>query len=339
MNSFNVAQLLNTPKLPELLELIDQELNKVISTDHEIIKVPASRLVKAKSKRLRPSLLLAIVDGSGAKLNKQVISSAVAIELVHIASLVHDDIIDHADIRWGVPTINSKEGVEHAVMMGDYLFSKANQQATKVNAEVASIIAKSIEELSVGEMLELNDAHNSARTIESLVHTIEGKTASVMSASCQIGAICSDLNAEDVEALTQFGKLFGMSFQFIDDLLDFLSNDKILGKPTGNDVKEGIYNSPIIISLNYPKGESIKKLLNKETNSNNSELVDLLIANDSIKQSIMLINEYNKLAKLTIDNLADENVKRRLIELPDLYTSWVLDNLIDPKYKKFIASL
>ncbi len=338
MKSFDVAKLLDTPKLPSFLEMLEIELDKVLVSDHSIIRDPSSRLVSAKSKRLRPSLLMAIVDGSGSKVNTNVVASAVAIELVHIASLVHDDIIDHSNTRWGVPTINSKEGTERAIMMGDYLFSKANQQAAKVDANVALIIAKTIESLCIGEMLEINDAHNLSRSIESLVRTIEGKTASLMSASCQIGAFCSNLSDADVVALSQFGKLFGMSFQFIDDILDFLSSEKILGKPTGNDVKEGIYTCPVIISLNYQKGDSIKKLLNKKTYSNNSELVDKLIANDSMEQSIMLIHEYNNLAKRCIEKLKNQKLKKRLYALPDSYSNWALNNLVEPKYKKFVAN-
>ncbi len=338
MKTFDIAKILNAPKLPLYIKEVEKQLNIVVGSEYSIISEPIQRLVNANSKRLRPSMLIAIVANKLNKIDKKVITSCVAVELVHIASLVHDDIIDHASTRWGVPTINAKEGIYYAVMIGDYLFSKANQQAALVDANVAGIIAKAIEDLCVGEMIEMADEFNLNRTIKSLVRTIEGKTAALISSCCSIGGICSGLDKSELASLTSFGKYFGMSFQFVDDLLDFMSNEQLLGKPVGNDVKEGIYNTPIILSLSGNNATNTGKLINKKSEIDNNLLVDNLIKDGSIEKSIMLIHEYNKQAVNNLDKIKDNQIKDSLSKLPSAYMNWALNNLVEPRYKKLITT-
>ena len=337
MKSFDGASLLNIVDLPAYLKRVDKELDNVLLSDNPYIREPILRLIKAKSKRIRPSLLLAVLTSRGQTVDKKVIASCVAIELVHIASLVHDDIIDNGQTRWMVPTINAKEGVNYAVMIGDYLFAKANQQAANVSLEVAKIIAKTIEQLCEGEICEMSDEFNVDRSISSLMGTIEGKTAALISASCRIGGLCSGLNNADIEALDKFGRFFGIAFQFIDDILDFLSNQQILGKAVGNDVREGVYTMPLLLGLAGKNGNRLKNLIKNK--NGNDELVNFLLKDGSFEKSIHLINEYNILAAKELKNFNDVKTKNSLIKLPESYFKWSIENLVDKKYQPDINDI
>jgi heptaprenyl diphosphate synthase len=222
-------------------------------------------------------------------------------------------------------------------MIGDYLFAKANQQAAKVGVEVAEIISKTIESLCEGEMLEMTDEFNIKRSIGGLIQTIEGKTAALISATCQIAGYCADFSQTEIDSLKRYGKDFGMSFQFIDDVLDFLSSQEILGKPTGNDAKEGVYNMPILLSLAGKEKNKVNQMIANPNKIANSKLTDLLISNGTMLESIILANEYNNLAARDIDNLNHEQVKKSLANLPNAYFIWALENLTQPKYKRFIS--
>jgi len=250
MKTFNGADLVHFSDLPKYLEIIEKELINILPIDSLYISDPVRRLINAKSKRIRPSILLGIVANLDGEINDEVISACVAIELVHIASLIHDDIVDHANTRWLIPTINSKEGLEYAVIIGDYIFAKANEKAASVSQEVALVIARTIALICDGEARELTDEFNINRSMSSLIKCIEGKTAALISAACNIGGLCSGLPSKDIYALNKFGYYFGISFQFIDDLLDFLSNEKILGKAVANDVREGVYTMPTLLGIN-----------------------------------------------------------------------------------------
>jgi heptaprenyl diphosphate synthase len=332
MKPFDITELLNVPDLADYIKRVEKELDSTLLTDIDIIRQPVLRLIKARSKRLRPSLLVAIVVNQGVEIDESVIASCVSLELVHLASLVHDDIIDDADTRWGVPTISAKEGPRHAIIIGDYLFAKANQQAATVSAEVASIIAKTVAELCEGEISEMKDEYNLSRSIGNLLRAIEGKTGSLMSATCQIGGVCAGLNDYEVSLLDRYGKFFGVSFQFVDDILDFLSSDSLLGKPVGNDLVAGVYTMPLLITLNGSDGAVVKKLLGQKTRDDN-RITDLMLTNGSIKKSILLAHEYNQLAVKELDNFQDGQVKNSLLKLPDTYFKWALNNLIETKYK------
>lgn len=335
--SFDIASLLNVPKLPKYLLLVEEELNKAVSSDNAYLSVPIGRLIRARSKRLRPSLLIAIVVNQGVKINQRVISSCVAVELVHLASLVHDDIIDEAEIRWGVPTINAKEGISTAIIVGDYLFAKANQQAIVASPDIAKIISRTVELLCQGEINEMADEFDVERSVSSLIKTMEGKTAALVSATCQIGGICAGLSKLDVNSLYNYGRAFGISFQVIDDLLDLLSTPELLGKPIGNDVKEGVYTLPLVLAIASDRGKEVRQLLKIKNQSADSALTNLLLDNGAINKSIIFAHEYNKLARIELKNLKDTKVKSGLMSIPDNYMAWALNYLVDDKYRPAVS--
>ena len=174
---------------------------------------------------------------------------AVSVELVHLGSLYHDDVMDDATTRRTVPSVNARWGNLKAILAGDYLLAKASEIAASLGTEVAGLLAGTIAKLCEGQVLELQAAFDTHRTEQAYLASIDGKTASLLATACRIGGIVADLPREQIDALTVFGRSFGMAFQIVDDLLDVTSTDEELGKPAGHDLVEGTYTLPVIRTL------------------------------------------------------------------------------------------
>lgn len=335
MSSSDITSLLGVPRLSKYLDQVGQEFNRAVSTNNSYIGEPIARLIKSPGKRLRSALLIAIVASQNKEIDESVIVACTAVELLHIGSLVHDDIIDKAATRRGIPTVNSVEGSDRAILVGDYLFAKACSQGAKVNAEVAEKIALTITELCDGQSLELADQYNLDRTQEEYFKSIQGKTAALIATVCQIAGICSGVSNSKMNSLARYGEKFGLSFQIIDDLLDLISSDELAGKPVGNDMKEGVYTLPIILALNGPHGEDIKAELNKKINT--STVVNILIAENSITKTVELAKQYNQEASKALDGFSKNSINSHLMKLPEAYLEWSLDNLVDASYKAAVS--
>lgn len=321
MTSFNVAQVLAIPNLKKHITEVDAKLLEIVPAKGSL-KAPIERLVKAPSKRLRSTLVIASTLGK--EVDSSVIAGCVAIELVHLASLVHDDIMDEAEVRWGVPTVNNKEGLDQAILVGDYLFAQANLVASTISPEVARTVASTIAELCIGQAKELSDVNNTDRSINSYVEAIAGKTGSLISASCRLGGLISELETRDVDALTDFGKSFGISFQILDDVLDFTSSTELLGKPVRNDIVEGVYTLPVILALQGPHRRKMLSLLENAKNIRDVSAT-LVIHEGYIRQSTKAVQKYNQRAKETLAKLDS----RGLDNLPQAYTDWALSQLVE----------
>jgi len=248
----NVADLtdqLHLPQLPERLVEVERLLADVARRGNPALREPSLRVIQGGGKRLRPVLTLAAAHAAGGDLHDGAIAAAASLELVHVGSLVHDDIIDHAELRRGVPTVNSVEGVPHALLVGDYLLALAGSLAASVNQAVAASLATAITELCIGQSLETASVGNASRSVDEYLASIDGKTAALVRASCRIGAQAVDAPAGTVEALAAFGTRFGLAFQIVDDVLDVVADTAELGKPAGHDLLEGVFTLPTIITL------------------------------------------------------------------------------------------
>jgi heptaprenyl diphosphate synthase len=169
--------------------------------------------------------------------------------LVHLGSLYHDDVIDEADTRRGVPSVNARWSNIVAILAGDYLLAQASSLAASLGADVAALLASTIGELCRGQVLELQHLFDADRSEEAYLSAIEGKTASLMATACRVGGMVNDVPDPTLDALTQFGHHLGMCFQIVDDVLDITGTEAALGKPAGNDVHEGVYTLPVIYAL------------------------------------------------------------------------------------------
>jgi heptaprenyl diphosphate synthase len=201
---------------------------------------------------------------SGRPASDDVVMGGVAVELVHLGSLYHDDVMDEADVRRTVDSVNARWGNLKAILAGDFLLAKASEIAASLGTEVAGLLAATIGRLCEGQVRELQDAYNVERTEENYFASIAGKTAALLATSCRIGGIVAELPRPLIETLTTFGNYYGMAFQVVDDILDVVSTDEELGKPAGNDLVEGIYTLPVLHALRGDEGGALRGILGRE---------------------------------------------------------------------------
>jgi heptaprenyl diphosphate synthase len=259
----NVGELLQLPHLEADLARVEAELLRSVSSEDPFLTEVASHLIKAGGKRLRPALTVAAAaTGAGVvSASTEAIRGACAVELVHLGSLYHDDVIDEAATRRGVPTVNAKWDNLVAIVSGDYLLARASEIAASLGTEVAGLLAATIARLCEGEVLEIQAAFQVTRTEQAYLAAIAGKTASLLSTSCRIGALCAELPRDMIDALTDYGYAFGMVFQIVDDINDLVLSEAELGKPAG-DVLGGVYNLPVLRALAMPEvGDELRALL------------------------------------------------------------------------------
>jgi geranylgeranyl pyrophosphate synthase len=322
----DLAKLLKIPELPMYIGRAEKAIEDILTVSNSSLHNPSLRLIKGGGKRLRPFFVIAAAASQGGKVGADVIRCCAAIELVHIGTLVHDDIIDDAEVRWGIPTVNAKEGVSNAILVGDYLLALASVEAATVSKEVAHIIASTIADMCDGQSQETNDNYNVERSIKSYLETIYKKTAALTSAACRIGAICAGLPDQQVEALTNYGKAFGVAFQITDDLLDFLSTTEAMGKPVGNDIKEGVYTLPLLLALKGEDQGEIRSWLGKYPSSQppQSKIVEALRQSGALHATLKEIRKYNGIAATSIRELGGNNTVEGLAQLPEAYLNWAL---------------
>jgi len=204
-------------------------------------------LTKAGGKRLRPALTVLSAHMGGGP-NSDVDVTAAAIEMTHLATLYHDDVIDEADVRRGVPSANQTWGNKVAILAGDYLFARASKISAEVGGEVPEVLADAIAQVVQGQISELESVYDPRRSEEKYLTTIHGKTASLLEACTRLGASLAGCGPEVVAAMRGFGIAFGNAFQVADDLLDLAASQEDLGKPPGTDVRDGVYTLPVILA-------------------------------------------------------------------------------------------
>jgi heptaprenyl diphosphate synthase len=321
-----LAKLLKIPELPTYIGRAEKAIDNILTVSNSSLHDPSSRLIKGGGKRLRPFFVIAAASIQGGNVGDDVIASCAAIELAHIGTLVHDDIIDDAEVRWGIPTVNAKEGISSAILVGDYLLALASAEAATVSKEVAYIVASTVAEMCDGQSQETNDNYNVERSIKSYLGTIYKKTAVLTSAACRIGAICAGLPDQQVEALTKYGEAFGMAFQITDDLLDFLSTTEAMGKPVGNDIKEGVYTMPLLLALQGEDQGEVRSWLGKNPSSQpkQNKIVETLLQSGAFGATLKEIQKYNNIAAVSVRKLGKNDVVEGLARLPEAYLNWAL---------------
>jgi heptaprenyl diphosphate synthase len=298
----NLLEQMSLPRLDEHLVSVEGALRRAVSSEDSFLGEVAGHLISAGGKRIRPMLTLAAAsagssghDGAaGDDVTDDVVQGAVSVELVHLGSLYHDDVIDDAATRRGVTSVNARWGNLVAIVAGDFLLARASEIAASLGTEVAGLLAATIGRLCEGEVAELEHAFNPSRPESAYLVAITGKTASLMATSCRIGALTAGADREAVEALTCFGEAFGMTFQIWDDILDLVSTDQALGKPAGHDLMEGIYTLPVIRALTVPSvGDELRSLLVGPLDEPTRDKArDLIQSTDAVGASVALARAY-----------------------------------------------
>ena len=328
MRISDLGALLGLDDLADQLLDVEVGLGQALRSDNAYLSEPGLRVVEGGGKRLRPVLTIASAAAAApeARWDHRVRSGAVAVELVHVGSLVHDDIIDAADERRGVPTVNHIEGSSHAILVGDYLLARAGVEAARVSKEVAEVLAQTIADLCDGQSRETVDLFNVDRQVESMLKAVRGKTAALMQASCCIGALCTGSTGEPVDALTRYGEAFGMAFQIVDDVLDIVSTTRAMGKPVGHDLKEGVYTLPVLYALRSENGDRLRSRLGAliDDPASVGELLELVKANGAVEQALDVARGFNRAAAEALSPLERTRVVEGLARLPAAYLDWAL---------------
>ena len=245
----SASPLLRYPVVQSDLARVEDALRASVVTDDDFLTEVASHLILAGGKRVRPAFAItaaATATPTMEAASNDVLMGAVSVELVHLGSLYHDDVMDDATTRRTVESVNARWGNLKAILAGDFLLARASEIAASLGTEVAGLLAATIGRLCEGQILELQHAFDLDRSEASYLRSIDGKTASLLATASRIGGIVADLPRERIDALTTFGRGFGMAFQIVDDLLDLTSTDVELGKPAGHDLVEGTYTLPVI---------------------------------------------------------------------------------------------
>jgi len=335
MDTQEITELLSLPELLIHLNLIENQLFDVVRSENRFLGEPSLRVVQGGGKRIRPILTIASAliakQAGNSNLDDLVIAGAAAVELAHTALLVHDDIIDNAAERRGTPTVNSKEGIHHAVLVGDYLLARSGEQAARINKEAADMLAAAIVQACDGQTREIVDSYNVQRTVESCLLAMYGKTAALIRASCCIGALCADATADEVDALAGFGESFGLAFQIIDDALDLVSTAESLGKPVGNDLHQGTYTLPVLFLL-QEGGEAAQRmcqLLRQGIKpAEVAEAVDIIRQSGTVSRSLDLARGYNRKATEALAVFGENLVVEGMKSLPSHYLDWATQRMV-----------
>jgi octaprenyl-diphosphate synthase len=231
----------------DALDRVADELRRIVAADFGLITEVNEHLLRMRGKMFRPTLTLLAseVDGSP---QARVTTLAAVIELMHLATLVHDDAVDHSTLRRGMPTINSLFSHQVSVIMGDYLYSRAVIELVRLDdLEPLRVLGRVTNEMTVGEMRQLLAHEPLEFTEESYDLLIQAKTASLLSGACEVGALRA--SPGERAALRRYGEALGMAFQVVDDLLDYVGDPGVTGKPTGSDLREHKVTLPLIAAL------------------------------------------------------------------------------------------
>ena len=301
----------------EELEIFDRKFSSSLKSKVALIDLITKYILKQKGKKIRPVLVLLSAKLCG-EINDRSYIAANLVELLHTATLIHDDVVDDAKMRRGIASINAKWKNKISVLIGDYLLSKGLLTAIDNNEfEFLKLTSEAVKSMSEGELLQIQKARNFDATEETYFRIISDKTASLIKTCCKLGALSTTDNKVDIEKLGTYGVNTGIAFQLTDDILDYTGRKKLLGKSTGNDLKEKKFTLPLIISLkNAPTSRSneIMKLIKSESENKFDKVYEFVMEFGGMDHTIEKAKEYSKKAVDSLNSFKDNEAKNSLIE-------------------------
>ena len=275
--------------------------------------------LKGGGKRIRPALTLL----SGKFYNYDLdylLPMATAVEIMHTATLVHDDAIDNSPVRRGRPTINKAWDDDKAILLGDYLFAKAGElTATTQNLQVIKLLSQTLMTITGGELAQSFSSFNLEQTRQHYLHRIISKTASLFSLATESGAILSQAPGKLVKALKEYGYNLGIAFQIVDDIMDFIGTEEEMGKPVGSDLTQGTLTLPAMLLLeHYPEDNPVKELFQNRDKQKNIKLaIELVRSSSTIQECYTVASDYCAKAYRNLNQLPDNASRQSLINLAD----------------------
>jgi geranylgeranyl pyrophosphate synthase len=301
---------------------IDDELRSIATLDYPLVKTGIEAIIAAGGKRLRPAILFLSARFHNYDLQR-LVPMAAAIELLHTASLVHDDTIDQALVRRGLPTLNSFVDEGTTVLVGDYLFAKSAVLSTMGGVLRATrIFAESLVTISEGEIEQKFSTHNVTATLDQYYKRIYSKTAVLFAAAGEIGAVLSEAPEEDIQRLRRYARQLGMAFQIVDASLDIQSTTGQLGAPGGGDLRRGTMTLPVML-FNEDADEESRKLVRNaiqggaDNEATIREVLDRINRSDAIERAYSVAQGFVREAKDALAGLPDLPARASLLDLAD----------------------
>lgn len=318
-----MKNLMQQQKIKNILKEVDAELERLVNVDDAFVRECALNTIRAGGKRLRPIFVILSAQYFGVK-NEDIVKFASIMELVHTASLIHDDVNDNSDLRRGRPTINATYDNNVAVHIGVYILIEALKKVYEVphTKELLQILTHTAVEMARGEVAQLASMFDTEQTIESYNYRIERKTALLIAICCQTGAILSDASPEEVDAFYRFGHHLGMAFQIKDDMLDLLPADDKIGKPIGHDLESGLINLPTILLLqkDFPeKAEIVSRIRARFPNGKEDFdfIIPFITQDEIVGACVDMILYHIDAAKDILDGFADNATRDLLYQTAD----------------------
>jgi len=319
---------LNKSKLANISKPIQQELDSFgtyfkqsMKSKVPLVDLVATYILKQKGKRIRPLLVFLSAKASG-EINERSYRGAVLVELLHTATLVHDDVVDNADKRRGFPSINAIWKNKVAVLMGDYLLSRGLMIAVDGNDfDFLKIITDTVKRMSEGELLQIQKTRKLDIDEQTYFKIISDKTASLLQTCCEIGFLSTSKDEKYHEAIKTYGENLGLAFQIKDDILDFEGTTKLFGKPIGGDIKEKKLTLPLIHSLNNVSASEAagirKRIKNGDKKESVKDVIEFVKKNNGIEYAAEKAKHIGEKAKESLSALPDSPSKQSLISLID----------------------
>ena len=296
------------------LNYIEKQLERSVQSASPIIRQASLHLLRAGGKRIRPIFVILASEFGKYSLEKTA-KVAVSLELIHMASLVHDDVIDDSDMRRGLPTVKAKWDNRIAMYTGDYILSKALLSIGEIESQAAhQLLARTMIEICHGEIIQIDQQREVDQTVRDYLRRIKRKTALLLSSSCELGALVSGADETVVKKLSRFGYYAGMSFQIIDDILDITSTDRELGKPAGSDLLNGHITLPILYIKDQPAFSPYLKRAFEGTLTEleREDMLTFIRQSDAIQKATDVSDLYLKKALHEISDLPNLPAKKAL---------------------------
>ena len=304
------------------LRIVDRIFEEATASDMDLLTSAVVHVLGSQGKRLRMALTLLsgkLIEYRPEKLR----TISVALEMVHLATLVHDDIVDHAATRRGIPTVNALFGNDIAILLGDYLFAKTSGLVANVeDFRVDRLFSQTVARICEGTILEILSARRLDLSVESYVERISRKTACLMSACCKAGAIVAGGTDAQIALLEEYGTNLGIAFQIVDDVLDYTGSEESIGKPAGNDLRQGLVTLPLICALAHERNgryDQVSTLLAQPTQDDAAvaEVVRWVARGPGIAEALDRARHYGARARAL------------LTEFPASPERHVLEDLVD----------
>lgn len=305
------------------LKIVEKQLEKCVDFNHPSIRLSSQQMLKAGGKRIRPAFVLLAGKIYKKEATEYLVSLAAAVELVHMSTLIHDDIIDQSEFRRGKPSMRSIWGDKFSLHAGDYLFAQALKLIKpEDNKEITNILSRVSVEMCKGEINQLFTAFDTKQSVKDYLYKIKRKTALLIAVSCQIGALATKAPPSAINCLYKYGYYLGMAFQIKDDILDFTGDVQTLGKPVGSDLLQGILTLPTILILKEKNSASrrLKELIdNRFANGQRDieEAIDIINNSGGVEKALEVSVRYINKAKEQLQYLPTNSITKNMAKLAD----------------------